>query len=223
MIRMNDAGTRVYFGHYEQDGKKKNGSEQIEWIVLGTNSQTGTVLLISKYALDMQPYHEQDSDEPVSWATCSLNKWLNNEFLNTAFTPEEQTLLVMYPVPYGEKQSVPGWQKDEEGTVLETVWLLSYDEAVRYFGPLQKGNQNCLAAPTPYALKIGESKFSNVETEDGDIAGNWWLRSLGYFRGEASGVSDICSPFQSIAYAKQYVRPVICVNMAAAEEMMGNQ
>lgn len=77
----------IIFGVYEQDGDLTNGPEPIEWEVLGTDSN-GT-LLVSRYILDCQPYNTEYVD--VTWETCSLRAWLNDDFLNTAFTPFEQS------------------------------------------------------------------------------------------------------------------------------------
>ena len=76
----------VYFGSYEQDHKAENGKELLEWIVL--EREGDKALLLSRYGLEMLPYNT--TDEAVTWETCSLRKWLNEEFLNTAFSKEEQ-------------------------------------------------------------------------------------------------------------------------------------
>ena len=84
-------GKTVIFGHYEQDNDLTNGKEPIEWIVLDT--QDGKSLLLSKYALDCQPYNTNKQN--VTWSTCSLRTWLNGGawgygFISVAFSSEEQ-------------------------------------------------------------------------------------------------------------------------------------
>lgn len=70
--KLNIKDGHMKFGHYEQG----NGIEPIEWVIL---KMEGTkVFLLSKYALDYQPYH--DTFEPVTWENCSLRKWLNESF-----------------------------------------------------------------------------------------------------------------------------------------------
>ncbi|MBR4550778.1 MAG: hypothetical protein IKO13_00625, partial [Oscillospiraceae bacterium] len=80
------AGDHVFFGHYEQDGDKSNGSEEIEWRVLEVREDR--VLVISEYGLDVKPYNSTYGG--VTWETCSLRKWLNGDFLTEVFTEEEQ-------------------------------------------------------------------------------------------------------------------------------------
>ena len=52
-IRINLSGGYVTMGRYEQDGKKINGREDIEWVVL--DEKDGKWLLVSRYALDCRP------------------------------------------------------------------------------------------------------------------------------------------------------------------------
>ena len=48
-------GSIVRFGDYEQDNDEGNGEEPIEWIVLDVDGDRA--LLLSRYALDAQPYN----------------------------------------------------------------------------------------------------------------------------------------------------------------------
>ena len=79
-------GDIIKFGHYEQDGNTSNGKEEIEWQVLKVESDR--VLMVSKYCLDCKKYNETYTD--VTWETCTLRKWLNNDFKKAAFSTEEQ-------------------------------------------------------------------------------------------------------------------------------------
>ena len=79
-------GDTVLFGTYEQDDKTNNGSEDIEWFVLA--KEEDRVLLLSRYALEGQPFNADSTD--TTWETCSLRKWLNSDFLTTAFDQNEQ-------------------------------------------------------------------------------------------------------------------------------------
>ena len=65
-------------------GEKKK--EPIKWIVL--EKRADKVLLISRYALDYKKYNKKDKD--ITWKDCTLRKWLNDEFIETAFDKNEQ-------------------------------------------------------------------------------------------------------------------------------------
>jgi hypothetical protein len=42
--------------------------------------------------LDAKPYNEEDTS--ITWENCTLRKWLNDTFYNTAFTDSEKTKIV---------------------------------------------------------------------------------------------------------------------------------
>ena len=85
-------GEIILLGSYEQDNNLDNGKEKIEWIVLDENN--GTYLLMSRYILDAHAYN--DIDTPVSWETCTLRAWLNDNFLREAFSEKEQKKLFLF-------------------------------------------------------------------------------------------------------------------------------
>ena len=82
-------GDYIKFGAYEQDSDTSNGKEEIEWLVLEVKD--GKALVISKYALDCKPYNESYTE--VTWETCTLRSWLNNDFINAAFSAVEKTMI----------------------------------------------------------------------------------------------------------------------------------
>lgn len=77
-------GDTVIFGQYEQDGNLDNGSEPIAWLVLDV--QGGKALLMSRYALDCLPFHDEKTD--AAWNQSALNAWLQADF-HAAFTDAE--------------------------------------------------------------------------------------------------------------------------------------
>lgn len=81
-----EVGDVVYFGRFEQDLYTKNGKEKIEWQVL--DKKGNKALLVSKYLLDVRPYNKKE--KAITWKKCTLRKWMNKEFFNTAFSEEEK-------------------------------------------------------------------------------------------------------------------------------------
>ena len=98
-------GGIVTFGRYEQDGNEENGPEEIEWIILDVKD--GKSLLISRYALDAVPYHTESIN--ITWEKCFLRSWLNSDFLQTAFTEEEQASIPETEVDNSQKQGLKRW------------------------------------------------------------------------------------------------------------------
>ena len=155
------AGDYVVFGAYEQDNDMSNGKENIEWLVL--DRQDDQILVISKYALDCQKYNVSDVD--VTWKTCTLRDWLNDDFINSAFSAAERAIIPAVTVPA---------EKTLGGTVLgddtwDRVFLLSSVEARRYFP--SDFSRKCV--PTSYAIAQG------VERPRSSSGCWWWLRLSG--------------------------------------------
>ena len=147
VIRNAKVGDSVWFGAYEQDNDLSNGAEDVEWVVL-TRDDDG-ILVISRYALDYMQY--SSSTENVSWDTCSLRKWLNETFLRSAFSEDEQNRI-----------------RD----VIGKVFLLSTPDAYKYMGTDEA--RRCV--PTAYAIAKGAITSSSYQVDGKDTCG-WWLRT----------------------------------------------
>ena len=115
-------GTYVTFGSYEQDNDLSNGKEDIEWLVLAR--EDNKALLISRYSLDNKPYSEHEKDVP--WENCSLRKWLNDNFLNEAFSSDEQNSIITSVVTADEN---PYHQLSQGNDTMDKVFILSVIEA----------------------------------------------------------------------------------------------
>lgn len=174
-------GAHVFWGSYPQS---ENGEDQtpIEWLVLEVDEDNHKALLLTYYGLDMQRYHR--SQDSVTWETCSLRAWLNEDFLSKAFTPEEQAAILLTDVDNSQKQCY-GWTTAGGKDTQDRLFLLSYAEAHKYFH-IQFGVKNNVAArisPTAYASAAGARQDNrNNKTEEGIVAGWWFLRSPGCYQ-----------------------------------------
>lgn len=72
-------GDIVYYGAYEQDGNTDNGKEPIKWKVIDTWENGFSA--VSVYCLDYREYLVGND---------YLNRWLDTEFMQKAFSVEEQ-------------------------------------------------------------------------------------------------------------------------------------
>lgn len=163
--RLYNAGVGEYliFGSYEQDNDPDDGKEDIEWLVL--NREEDRVLVVSRYILDFKQYNSNDAS--VSWETCSIRRWLNNDFLNEAFTPEEQRA-IQPTVASFEKDST---EEPPEGEPVDMVYLMSQSEVYKYFD----SDEARKCSPTDYAIAQG-ARTGSVLTSEGKPSGWWWLR-----------------------------------------------
>ena len=164
-----------FFGHYPQTA---SGTDQapIEWIVL--EEKNDKMLLISKYGLDAVPFHTEETS--VTWENCSLRSWLNSEFLQAAFTEDEQAYICSSKVRNGHDENYDWWLGGYDGEDTEDrIFLLSYAEVTRYFG-MGEDNIPSRMAPTEYARTKSRMVSNRFFTEDGEKAGDWLLRSPGF-------------------------------------------
>ena len=192
-------GDNMFFGSYEQDGDTSNGKEDIEWLVLA--KENGKLLVISKYALDCQPYNSSYTD--TTWEKCSLRAWMNDDFLNNAFSVEEQSKIVTTNVSADknpEYSTYPGF------ATTDKVFLLSITEAEKYFSSVSA--RQC--KPTKYAIANGAS----VNYNNGNCW--WWLRSPGSPQDCAAYVTRdgyVDHSGDRVNYDSDCVRPALWIDL----------
>ena len=151
-------GDTVKFGRYEQG----NGILPVEWQVI--NKREDRALLISKYALDSKRYNELYAD--VSWESCTLREWLNEEFFDTAFNVEEKAAIISSHVP---AERNPAFTTSPGRDTEDRVFLLSLQECRRYF----RSDADRLCRATEHA----RNKGAWVNDNGGCW---WWLRTPGW-------------------------------------------
>jgi hypothetical protein len=155
-------GGIVEFGNYFQNNKCRYNKEPIEWLVLEVKGNEA--LLISRYGLDCQRYH--DKRKGTTWENCSLRYWLNNYFLYAAFSDKERERIVVSDVV-----NDGNWRCGTSGgsNTRDLIFCLSLAEAEQYFNDENEGQ----CWPTEYARSQGvdDERFGGVCA--------WWLRSPG--------------------------------------------
>ncbi len=190
MLAWSDIGSVVLFGSYEQDNDISNGPEMIDWTVL--DKKDNKLLLISNNALDCQPYNISYTD--ITWENCSLREWMNDTFLNAAFSAEEQAIIQSVNVPADRN---PEYDTDPGNATTDKLFLLSIDEANKYFS----SDEARICMPTNYAKR-----------NDTSVA--WILRSPGnsqFSRAYVSGGRINC--YGGSIYYSSYIRPAMWVSI----------
>lgn len=192
-------GDTVLFGEYEQDNNTSNGKEDVEWLVLEVKD--GKALVVSKYALDCKQYNTSNTD--VTWETCTLRKWLNNDFINAAFSSYEKAMIPTVTVSADKNSTNPG------NATQDQVFLLSITEANKYFG--SDSARQC--KPTDYAFANG----AYVNSVNGNCG--WWLRSPGvtqYSAHSAAYVHNSGGVYESgcdVNISTSAVRPAMWISL----------
>lgn len=191
-------GDYVFFGAYEQDNNTSNGQEYIEWLVLEVKG--GKALVISKYALDCQQYNTSYTN--VTWETCTLRKWLNNDFINAAFSADERTMIPTVTVSADKN---PDYSTNPGNATQDQVFLLSITEVNKYFS--SDSARQC--KPTDYAVANGA-----WESDSGNCW--WWLRSPGSHPIRAAYVGsfgDIRENGHRVHKDDRAVRPALWIDL----------
>lgn len=199
-------GDVVRFGRYPQKKDPAAAPEPIEWIVLETGGKSAK--LISRYGLTAKAYDEPPR-RPVTWENCTLRRWLNGEFLQTAFTEAEQERLAVVTV---EAEAGPFYA--ERNDTLDKVFLPETDEAEQYFG----NNAERICIPTEKAA--AEGVYTGKNPGEGCW---WWLRTPGISMPDFICVTDADGSFDEDGFPAETfeangngniaVRPVIVLKL----------
>ena len=204
-------GDVILFGKYQQDAYDEeilSVKRDIEWEILSV--EEGRILVISKYALDTKPYNNED--KKVSWETCTLRNWLNNDFYNNAFSNEEKKEILSVTL---DNKANTFYGTTGGNNTTDKVFCLSIEEAEKYFGyysffnsKYKYGyNQKLICEPTAYTWLINRPYGPYVETIDSQFEYNyitdygyttdvfgiygcyWWLRDISQYPNMALFVS----------------------------------
>ncbi|MDO4519342.1 MAG: DUF6273 domain-containing protein [Eubacteriales bacterium] len=195
-----NVGDIVTFGSYEQDNNLANGQEAIEWQVLRVRGNEA--LLLSRYGLDAQPYHQNGTD--VTWANSTLRSWLNGSFYQQAFSPRQASSIVTKTI---ENKNNSNYGTLGGVNTTDPVFLLSYDQ-VYYYLP---SNEQRMCYPTEYA------KARNVYVNRSRGTCWWWLRTPGFASYSAADVDSdgtVSDDDGSVAEPTGAVRPAIWVRIS---------
>lgn len=154
-------GEYITFGSYEQDGYISNGKEPIQWLVL--DIQNGKAFVVSRYLL----YYDYYGKKHVycSWDGSYIRDWLNNEFLNDAFTDKEKSKIPTVTVktdPNPLFDTFPGVPTQDK------IFLLSAEEAKNYFSSDDKR----VCEPTQYAIKMYNDYYEKRIIRGLDVPGH---------------------------------------------------
>lgn len=201
-----EAGDTVTFGAYEQDGDAGNGKEAIQWTVLEVNGDEA--LLLSRNVLSAGPYHTKYTE--VTWENSSIRAMLNGSFMESAFSEDEQKMILLTDVDNSRAQSLQGDAFGGADT-QDRVFLLSAAETEKWLP--ETARRLCAATAFAKAEGVYTSKKTPV---DGQPAAWWWLRSPGGFT-ETARCADTNGEmiYSDVNDATGGIRPAIRVKTEA--------
>jgi len=182
--------------------------EPIQWRVLSNTN--GELFVMAEKILDSRAYNQVDTN--VTWETCTLRTWLNNDFYNTAFNATERAKIKTTNVV---NENNPWWGTSGGNNTSDKLFLLSYSEAMNpaYGFIASTGSDTArIAQGTDYA----KSQGLNVSDENS----YWWLRSPIYYLFDAGYVvygggigNDCCEG--NVSHANFGARPAFKINLSS--------
>lgn len=201
-------GEYISFGTYEQDGDTSNGKEDIEWLVLEVKDSKA--LVISKYTLAVREYCTDlkgYGNVYGTWETSYVRTWLNNDFLNSAFSEEEKALI---PTVVVSADKNPDYNTDPGNATEDKIFLLSCAEADRYFA----SDRARRCDMTPVATAAYLYLYQVLPSANGKS--DWLLRTPG---GEQRYVAEIsgegsCYTWGVPTANKGLIRPALWINLS---------
>ena len=172
----------------DENGYKAGGNsyyfkwEPIVWQVL--DCEDDGVYVMSKALLDSQAYN--NFYEGVTWETCSLRSWLNNDFYNSAFSTNEKKKILTRTIA---NEDNPYYGTEGGNDTTDKLWLLSYSDSIYAKYGFSSGSSTYdtsrRAQGTDYAKSQGllVCLFSYYYGKS-----CWWLRTPGYNSYDACSV-----------------------------------
>ncbi len=142
--------------------------ESIKWRVL--RYENSEAFLLSEAILDSQPYHSEN--EEIDWEKSSIRAWLNNEFINKAFSDEENKAINTVELinKDNSKYGTQGGKNTSDKLFLLSLSEVDGTEESKEYGFWDKKTRKC--------------KNDNFSEE----TYFWWLRSPGNSSHDAAGV-----------------------------------
>ena len=158
-------------------GKINTGSTislgSYNWRVL--DIQNNTALIITENIIEQRSYHDRYID--ITWADCTLRKYLNGEFYNK-FSKTEKAKII--PV-INENQDNQWYGTNGGKKTQDSIFLLSIEEVVcKYFGDSSAKLHNRGKNQKYWFQRKDENNSKRIARRANESWGSWWwLRSPG--------------------------------------------
>ncbi|GHU52440.1 hypothetical protein AGMMS49975_08210 [Clostridia bacterium] len=196
----NVIGNIISFGQY-------NG-KPIEWRICKYRDGKNWAYVLSKdILLEIANYNEIRT--PVTWETCTLRKWLNEDFLKN-FTSQEQAIIGISTTENEDNQ----WFGVSGGnSTKDRVFIPSISEVIEFFG----GNGQLKNKNSKFRYMIDDQYNSARIANYDKKPARWWLRLPGFRSDSAafvyhSGCVNVTG--HTVGYGCEYgVRPALWLNL----------
>lgn len=174
---------RVYFTTTTNSNQAVNGYnintaywftfEPIQWRVLSNTN--GELFVLAEKILESRAYNQADTG--VTWQTCTMRSWLNNQFYNIAFNSTERAMIKTSTVVNDNNP----WNGTNGGkNTNDKLFMLSYSEVMNPAYGFSSSASTCDTARRAQGSDFAKSNGLNVSASSSYLGNSyWWLRSPG--------------------------------------------
>ncbi|MEI6580529.1 MAG: DUF6273 domain-containing protein, partial [Eubacteriales bacterium] len=156
--------------------------EPIQWRVLSNTN--GELLVMAEKILDSKAYNQVQTN--VTWETCSLRSWLNNDFYNSAFNSFERSRIKMSAVVNADN---PQYGTEGGNNTSDKLILLSYADTINTAYGFSSSFSTYDTARQAQGTDFSKSNGLFVSREGLSLGNShWWLRTPGVDSDYACGV-----------------------------------
>ena len=154
--------------------------EPVQWRVLSNTN--GELFVMAEKILASRAYNQQQTD--VTWETCDMRSWLNNDFCNTAFHAAQQAQIKTSTVV---NEDNPLYGTDGGNDTTDKLFLLSYSEVLNPAFGFSSDDSSYDTARLARGTDFAKSNGLYVYTDSPDLeSSSWRLRSPGDGQGFSS-------------------------------------
>ena len=160
---------------------------------------------MSRFALDYMPYNETESSS--TWETCTIREWLNDNFLNSAFSNTEKEVIATVTISADKNQKFDTYQGN---STQDKIFLPSAFEVSKYL--TSYNDQKCQATES----LILSGAYVNHYTRECD----WLLRTIGETQNRITVVGDDGNEGKGINYYGTFntystgIRPALWIDVS---------
>ncbi|MBR4462904.1 MAG: hypothetical protein IKS51_10025 [Erysipelotrichaceae bacterium] len=239
-----EIGDLVCLGNYDTYPYNEE-TEPLYWRVI--SKQDGKLLILCDKLIDSFSFNynpELKDLDKVTWENCSLREFLNNEFLEMMFTEEERALVqtTVNENKAANEELLEQWGdwedrdgihyseqtyqfKEDDSDTEDKVFLLSYQEILKYFGkPTETYQGN---GDYPFTEMEANSKWKAMVTKTVDENaigyfesdtryGAWMTRTLSTALNEdgplVTYITSEGQVFNYYTYAPMFIRPAMWIS-----------
>ena len=153
-MKNNKIGSIISFGGYK-------------WRVL--DMKDNKALVITEYIIEQRPYHDAYKD--ITWADCSLRKYLNGEFYDK-FNSTDKSRIIKIKNKNLDNQ----WYGSKGGIdTQDSIFLLSLEEAAcKYFGDSSSNLYNKGKNQKYWFERKDENNIKRLAKRECDNWYSWW-------------------------------------------------